>query len=195
MNGTSTNNVLPQVLNRIPWRFIYIPGLYLILCGGLTLSHAFDYVWMDPFPGWAVACSDVFAFLLGSFLVEIGLVICIAWYFHKDEHSGRSKGAHPISTDVFRITSEERALRSIVRRYPWRHARVFGLCLVIFTLLIIAHAMSLHRMNPDSVDWTTVLPIRFGIMLGIILQLGGFLICTGWYLFKDVRVDGAEGMQ
>lgn len=108
---------------------------YLILVGDFIFSHLLDHVWIHPFLGWAVSCSDVFAFLLSSLLAEVGFVICMGWYFCKDTHVRRANGVHSTMKYISGTSSEEKALRCVIRRYPWRHPRVLGSSLVILAYL------------------------------------------------------------
>ncbi|KAH6875949.1 hypothetical protein BKA58DRAFT_380746 [Alternaria rosae] len=187
-----SNRITLEVHNNIPWRYLYIPGLYAILLGGLTFSHSFDYWTMDPYPGKAIGCSNILAGALGTFLVYTGIGACMGWYFFRDTYFRRAVEVDSATMDISGMISEENFWRNIIQRYPWRHAHKLGSSLVILALFIIAYGTSTHRMNPESTDWTTVLPIRFGIMLAIILKLAGLVLCIGWHIFKDIETGDTE---
>jgi len=187
-----SNRITLKVHNNLPWRYLYIPGLYAILLGGLTFSHSFDYWTMDPYPDKAIGCSNILVGVVGTFLVYIGIGACMGWYFFKDTHFRRAVEVDPATIDVFGMISEENFWRNIIQRYPWRYAQKLGLSLVILALFIIAYGANMHRKNPGSTDWTTVLPIRSGIMLAIILKLAGLVLCMGWHVFKDIETGDTE---
>ena len=190
-----SNRITLEVHNNIPWRYLYIPGLYAVLLGGLAFSHSFDYWTMDPYPGKAIGCSNILAGVLGTILVYIGIGACMGWYFFKDTHFRRAVEVDPAIVDVSGMINEERFWRSIIQRYPWRYAQKLGLSLVLLALFIIAYGANMHRMNSGSTVWTTVLPIRFGIMLAIILKLAGFVLCMGWHVFKDIETGDTEDQE
>ena len=190
-----SNRVTLEVHNNIPWRYFYILGLYAVLLGGLTFSHSFDYWTMDPYPGKAIGCSNILAGVLGTVLFYMGIGACMGWYFFKDTYFRRAVGVDPAIIDVSGMINEERFWRSIIQRYPWRYAQKLGISLVIIALFIIACGANMHRMNPGSTDWTTVLPTRFGIMLAIVLKLSGLVLCMGWHSFKDIETGDTEDQE
>jgi len=187
-----SNRITMEVHNNIPWRYLYIPGLYVIFLGGLIFYYLVQYMSIDSPRDSAIAWSDIFVCLFGGFLMFAGIFTCMGWHYFKNTYFRRAEGATPATTDIPGKIAEENFWRNIIQRYPWRHAHRLGLFLVIIALFIIAREAKVYQMNPRSTDWTTVLPIRMGIMLAIMLKLAGFVLCMGWYVFKDIEVGDAE---
>jgi hypothetical protein len=187
-----SNRVTIDVHNNIPWRYLHIPGLYIIVLGCLIQYYLFQYMSMYSSEDPLIVLSNVVVCFFGSFLIFTGIFTCMGWYVFRDTYFRLAEGADPATTDISGTISEENFWRNIIQRYPWCHAHKIGLLLVILALFIIVREAKVYRMDPESTDWTTVLPIRVGIILAIILKLAGFTLCMGWYVFKDIDIEDTQ---
>jgi hypothetical protein len=111
----------------------------------------------------------------------------------KDEKIPDLRGKHIVMTDSEKRTNK--VLRSVARFVPWRFAHIPGVSLIVFGILVPIHAFSLHRKRLDATDWNTMLQIHFRTLQGVALQLAGFIVCMGWYVFKSVELESTEGTQ
>ncbi|KAF1830404.1 hypothetical protein BDW02DRAFT_469482, partial [Decorospora gaudefroyi] len=180
---STTNSVTFQVLYRIPFRYLYIPGLYIALLGFLIFAHALHTVFTHEDPGGYFKFLIWLVLVFGSLVALAGANLLCAWHVFKDMQFPDMRGKHIVMTDSEKRTNK--ILRSIVKSVPWRYAHVPGLSLIVLGILVLAHTMRLHRTHPDATDSDTMLHIHFRTMLGVALQFAGFIVCMGWYVFKD----------
>ncbi|RYN45667.1 hypothetical protein AA0118_g12776 [Alternaria tenuissima] len=142
IDASTTNNVTFQVLYRIPFRYLYIPGLYIALFGFFTLGHALHTVFKHTDPGgyyrfliWLVLVSGFLPSLAGTNLY-------LAWHVFKDEKIPDLRGKHIVMTDSEKRTNK--VLRSVARFVPWRFAHIPGVSLIVLGILVPIHTISLH---------------------------------------------------
>jgi len=83
-------------------------------------------------------------------------------------------------------------LRSIAELIPWRYAYIPGLSLVILGSVVLTQSLRLHWTHFGPADWDTMLHIHFRTVQGVSLELAGFVVCMGSYVFKGVEVEDAE---
>jgi hypothetical protein len=108
----------------------------------------------------------------------------------KDEKIPDLRGKHIVMTDSEKRTNK--VLRSVARVVPWRFAHIPGVILIVLGIPVPIHTFSLHQKRPDDTNWNTMLQIRFRTLQGLALELGGFIVCMGWYVFKSVE-SGYKG--
>jgi hypothetical protein len=104
----------------------------------------------------------------------------------KDEKIPDLRGKHIVMTDSEKRTNK--VLRSVARFVPWRFAHIPGVILIVLGILVPIYTSSLHRKRPDDTNWNTMLQIRFRTLQGLALELAGFIVCMGWYVFKSVEL-------
>lgn len=192
-DASTTKSVTFQVLYRIPFRYLYIPGLYIALLGLFTLGHALHTVFTHTDPGGYYRFLIWLVLVSGFLLTLAGTNLCLAWHVFKDEKIPDLRGKHIVMTDSEKRTNK--VLRSVARFVPWRFAHIPGVSLIVFGILVPIHAFSLHRKRLDATDWNTMLQIHFRTLQGVALQLAGFIVCMGWYVLKSVELESTEGTQ
>lgn len=89
----------------------------------------------------------------------------------------------------------EDVLRNIIESVPWSYAHVPGLAIFGLSFAIVAHAMNLHQTGLDETNWDSAIYLRFYLVVAIVLNVAGLVVCTGWYLFRGLEIDGAEEVQ
>ncbi|KAI4931793.1 hypothetical protein J4E85_004390 [Alternaria conjuncta] len=190
MDDTSkTNNVTFQVLYRIHFRYLYIPGLYILLLGFFTFGHALHTVCTHQDPGGYYKFLIWLVLVFGYFASHAGAHLCVIWLVFRDLQLPDMR----VMADSAKRTNT--VLRSIAKLVPWRHAYIPGLSFVVLGILVLAQSLRLHWMQPGPTDWDTMLPIHFRTVQGVSLELAGFVVCMGSYVFKGVELEDAEETQ
>ncbi|RYN26566.1 hypothetical protein AA0114_g12622 [Alternaria tenuissima] len=192
-DASKTNSVTDQVLYRTPFRYLYIPGLYIALLGLFTLGHALHTAFTHTDPGGYYRFLIWLVLVSGFFLTLAGTNLCLAWHVFKDEKIPDLRGKHIVMTDSEKRTNE--VLRSVARFVPWRFAHILGVSFIVLGIFVPYHTFSLHRGRPDATDWDTMLQIHFRTLEGVALQLAGFIVCMRWYVFRSVQLECTEGTQ
>ena len=194
MDDTSTtNSVTFQVLYRIPFRYLYIPGLYILLLGFFTFGHALHTVFTHQDPGGYYKFLIWLVLVFGYFVSYAGAHLCVIWLVFRDLQFPDMRGRHIVMTDSEKRTN--RVLRSIAELIPWRYAYIPGLSLVVLGILVFTRSLRLHWTHSGPADWDTMLHVHFRTVQGVSLELAGFVICMGSYVFKGVELEGAEETQ
>jgi len=194
MDDTSTtNSVTFQVLYRIPFRYLYIPGLYILLLGFLTFGHALHTVFTHQDPGGYYKFLIWLVLVFGYFVSQAGAHLCVVWLTFRDLQFPDVRGRHIVMTSSEQRTST--VLRSIAKLIPWRYAYIPGLSLVVLGILVLTQSLRLAWTHSGPADWDTMLHIHFRTVQGVVLKLAGFVICMGSYVFKGVELDDAEETQ
>jgi len=187
MDDTSTaNSVTFQVLYRIPFRYLYIPGLYISLLGFFTFGHAFHTVCTHQDPGGYYKFLIWLVLVFGYFVSHAGAHLCVIWHVFRDLQLPDMR----VMTDSAKRTNT--ILRSIAELIPWRYAYIPGLSLVILGSVVLTQSLRLHWTHFGPADWDTMLHIHFRTVQGVSLELAGFVVCMGSYVFKGVEVEDAE---
>jgi hypothetical protein len=192
-DASTTHSVTFQVLYRIPFRYLYIPGLYIALLGLFTLGHALHTVFTHTDPGGYYRFLIWLVLVSGFLLTLAGTNLCLVWHVFKDEKIPDLRGKHIVMTDSEKRTNK--VLRSVARFVPWRFAHIPGVSLIVLGIFVPYHTFSLHRKRSDATDWDTLLQIHFRTLQGVALQLAGSIVCMGWYVFKSVELECTEGAQ
>ena len=89
----------------------------------------------------------------------------------------------------------DRVLRSIAELIPWRYAYIPGLSLVVLGIFVFTQSLRLHWTHSGLAGWDTMLQIHFRTVQGVSLELVGFVVCMGSYVFKGMELGGAEETQ
>jgi len=77
------NKTLMDRLNRVPWRCLCIPGLFLFFLGSYTCVQMSDYT-RTPLDGIA-AFAHVIIFIIGVMTALVGIALCVTWYYMWDK--------------------------------------------------------------------------------------------------------------
>ncbi|KAI4642004.1 uncharacterized protein J4E78_010305 [Alternaria triticimaculans] len=194
MDDTSTtNSVTFQVLYRIPFRYLYIPGLYILLLGFLTFGHALHTVCTHQDPGGYYKFLIWLVLVFGYFVSQAGAHLCVVWLTFRDLQFPDVRGRHIVMTDSEQRTNK--VLRSIAKLIPWRYAYIPGLSLVVLGIVVLTRSLRLHWTHIDPAGWDTMLHIHFRTVQGVSLELAGFVVCMGSYVFKGVELEDVEETQ
>ncbi|KAI4676031.1 uncharacterized protein J4E84_009647 [Alternaria hordeiaustralica] len=194
MDDTSTtNSVTFQVLYRIPFRYLYIPGLYILLLGFFTFGHALHTVFTHQDPGGYYKFLIWLVLVFGFWVSQAGAHLCVIWLTFRDLQFPDVRGKHIVMTDSAKRTNK--VLRGIAKLIPWRYAYIPGLFLVVFDIFILTHSLRLHWAHFGPADWDTMLHVHFRTVQGVCLELAGFIVCMGSYVFKGVELEDAEEME
>jgi len=190
MNDTSTtNNVTFQVLYRIPFRYLYIPGLYILLLGFFTFGHALHTVFTQQDPGGYYKFLIWLVLVFGYFVSHAGAHLCVIWLVFRDLQLPDMR----VMTDSEQRTNT--VLRSIAKLIPWRYAYIPGLSLVVLGIHVLTQTLRLHQAHSGPADWDTMLHVHSRTVQGVSLELAGFVVCMGSYVFKGVELEDVEEMQ
>jgi hypothetical protein len=83
------------------------------------------------------------------------------------------------------------------RKFPKHivHSVMVSLELHVLAFSIIAHGTTLYQKELDATDRGTRLSLRFHLLIGTVMNVAGLVLCMGWYVFKDIYLKGAEGIQ
>ncbi|KAI4908045.1 uncharacterized protein J4E92_010934 [Alternaria infectoria] len=190
MDDTSTtNSVTFQALYRIPFRYLYIPGLYILLLGFFTFGHALHTVFTHQDPGGYYKFLIWLVLVFGYFVSQAGAHLCVIWLTFRDLQLPDMR----VMTDSAKRTNK--VLRSIAKLVPWRYAYIPGLSLVVLGIHVLTQTLRLHQAHSGPADWDTMLHIHFRTVQGVCLELAGFVVCMGSYVFKGVELEDAEETQ
>ena len=190
MDDTSTtNSVTFQVLYRIPFRYLYIPGLYILLLGFFTFGHALHTVCTHQDPGGYYKFLIWLVLVFGYFVSHAGAHLCVIWLVFRDLQLPDMR----VMTDSAKRTNK--VLRSIAKSIPWRFAYIPGVSLVVSGILVLTQTLRLYQAHSGPADWDTMLHIHFRTVQGVSLELAGFVVCMGSYVFKGVELEDAEETQ
>jgi hypothetical protein len=182
------NHTLLQILNRTPWPHLYFPALYLFLLSASTCALAMHIMFAHTLPGVLAYMCNFFVFLFISVLFHGSIALGMAWWVFRDARFADPKdGAGDADLLV------EYVARRIVGAGPWRYAYGPGVAMVGASFAVGAGAVGVHWGDPRATDWRTMVLLRGLLVLGGALNVGGVVLCAGWYVFKDINVRCADG--
>ena len=133
-DASKTNIVTFQVLYRIQFRYLYIPGLYIALLGLFTLGHALHTVFTHTDPGGYYRFLIWLVLVSGFLLTLAGTNLSLAWHVFKDEKIPDLRGKQIVMTDSEKRTNK--VLRSVARLVPWCFAHIPGVILIVLGIIV-----------------------------------------------------------
>lgn len=98
-DASTTNRVMFQVLHRIPFRYLYIPGLYIALLSLLTFGHAVHTIFTHEDLGKYYIFLTWLVLVSGFFVSQVGVAFCSGWHVFKDVQFSDVRGRHIVMTD------------------------------------------------------------------------------------------------
>ncbi|KAH7411785.1 hypothetical protein DE146DRAFT_641389 [Phaeosphaeria sp. MPI-PUGE-AT-0046c] len=185
------NSVYLQVLNRFPWPYLHIPGLYLLVFGAITTILAIRIMRDSGYSGWTITLANFLVFTGITLVFHGGGGLLIAWYMLKDVQFTQAQQTQPTLDD--HGTKIEEFFRSMIKSVPWHYIHIPSLSMFVLAFFIIAHAINLHQTELGATDLGIILLLRLYLLTGIVLNLGGLVLCMGWYVFKDIHIREIEG--
>ncbi|CAN9171128.1 unnamed protein product [Alternaria alternata] len=134
MTDASTTNIVTfEILYRIQFRYLYIPGLYIALLGLFTFGHAFHTVFTHTDPGRYYRFL-IWLVLVSSYLLTLaGANLCLIWRVFKDEKIPDPREKHIVMNDSEKRTNK--VLESVARFVPWHFAHIPGVFLIVLGIL------------------------------------------------------------
>jgi hypothetical protein len=112
---STTNSRVVRVFRHVPWRYLYLLGLSLVILGLLTCFCALDYERTHHNAGLVTALCNLFLFTIGFVLIWAGAALCVLWYMVSDLQFGYEKGTQQHRASGFDVVggANGQSLRSL----------------------------------------------------------------------------------
>jgi hypothetical protein len=179
-----------HVLNRIPWRYLYIPGLYLLVFGVSTCILGIRFMRAQNHSRWSIFLMNHLVVSISGLVLHSTPLFLMGWYMLKDSHFANPHKMQPDWDETGKYVED--VLRNIIESVPWSYAHVPGLAMFGLSFAVIAHGMNLHQTGVGATDWGTAIRLPFYLLVAIVLNVAGLGVCMGWCLFRSLEIDGAR---